>query len=66
MPTKEKGRIAPMFKTAEKKKFNSQEKKSGGRGVIKRKMNSSVKKGKSKRVTEIHQNVKISSLNMTL
>jgi hypothetical protein len=55
-----------MFKTAEKKKFKSQEKKSGGRGVIKRKINSSVKKGKSKRVTEIHKNVKISSLNMTL
>eukprot|EP00092_Neocalanus_flemingeri_P018669 GFUD01020217.1.p1 GENE.GFUD01020217.1~~GFUD01020217.1.p1 ORF type:complete len:184 (-),score=63.28 GFUD01020217.1:31-582(-) len=64
VPTKEKQRIAPMFKTVEKKKFKKQGKKPAG--VIRRKINSSVQKSKQKRVTDTHKHIKISSLNVTL
>jgi len=61
VPVKEKTRIAPLFKTVEKKKFKGKEQKLKGRPALKEKTTPSVKKGRKK----IQERTKI-SLNMTL
>ena len=61
MPVKEKTRIAPLFKTVEKKKFKREDKKPKGRPALNNKKTPSIKRGRKK----IQERTKV-SLNMTL